>query len=201
VLRERLGERGYLAFYSALALASFGWVILAFVTAPAVALWRPPLWSHWVPVVLMPLASILLIGGLATRNPTAIGQERTARADDPAPGILRITRHPVMWSIGLWSLGHLAANGDAAGLVFFGAMALLSLGGTRLIDARKRLALGTDWARLAEVTSNLPFAALIQGRTKLPWRELGLPAAAGLLLYLVLLQAHPLFAGVAVTLR
>jgi uncharacterized membrane protein len=200
-LRDSLGEGGYLGLYSGLAAVTLGWFITAFVRAPVIVVWQPPLWTHFVPVVLMPIAAVLLVGGLVTRNPTAVGQERAARADDPAPGILRITRHPVMWAFGLWSLSHLAANGEAAAIIFFGLLAALALGGTRLIDRRKRLALGTDWSRLAEVTSNLPFAALITGRTRLSPREIGLaPILAGLLLYAVLFLAHPYIIGVPVIL-
>ena len=200
-LRESLGEGGYLGLYSGLAAVTLGWFITAFVRAPLIAVWEPPLWTHFVPVVLMPISSVLLVTGLATRNPTAVGQERRAREDDPAPGILRVTRHPVMWGFGLWGLGHLSANGDAAGMIFFGLLTVLALGGTLLIDRRKRLALGTDWPRFAEVTSNLPFAALLTGRSKVSLREIGVPPVlAGLLLYGVLFLAHPYITGLPVVL-
>jgi uncharacterized membrane protein len=90
-------------------------------------------------------------------------------------------------------------NGDVASLVFFGSLAGLSLGGTLLIDRKKRLALGSHWSRLAEVTSNLPFAALVAGRTRLRWREIGLlRIVAALLLYAVLYLAHPMLTGMRV---
>jgi len=200
-LRESLGEGGYLALYTVLAAATLGWFILAFVHAPFVPVWDPPLWTHFLPVVLMPVVAVLLVAGLASRNPTAVGQERRAREDNPAPGILRITRHPVMWGFGLWGLSHLVANGDGAGIVFFGLLSALALGGTLLIDRRKRLALGTDWSRLAEVTSNLPCAALIAGRTRVSLREIGVaPILAGLLLYAVLFLAHRYIVGMPIIL-
>lgn len=200
-LRDSLGEGGYLGLYSGLAAATLGWFIVSFVRAPVIPVWDPPFWTHYLPVALMPVSAILLVGGLTTRNPTAVGQERRAREDDPAPGILRVTRHPVMWAFGLWGLSHLAANGDAAAIVFFGLLTVLALGGTVLIDRRKRLALGTDWSRLAEVTSNLPFAAILAGRTRVSPREIGLaPVLAGLLLYAVLFLAHRYIAGMPVIL-
>ena len=200
-LRDSLGEGGYLGLYSGLAAVTLGWFIVSFVRAPMIPVWDPPLWTHYLPVALMPVAAVLLVGGLTTRNPTLVGQERRAREDDPAPGILRVTRHPVMWTLGLWGLSHLAANGDAAAIVFFGLLTVLALGGTVLIDRRKRLALGTDWSRLAEVTSNLPFAAILAGRTRVSLREIGLaPVVAGLLLYAVLFLAHRYIAGMPVIL-
>jgi uncharacterized membrane protein len=198
-LRDQLGERGFLAVYSLTALVTFAWFLVAYTHAPTIILWQRREWTALVPVVVMPFAAILLIAGYTTANPTAVGMERMARANDPAPGILRVTRHPVMWAIGLWAVSHLIANGDLRSLIFFGAFAGLSLGGTVLIDRKKQLALGSNWPRLAEVTSNLPFAALIAGRTGLRWREIGLlRIAAGLLLYAVLYRAHGIIAGLPV---
>jgi uncharacterized membrane protein len=200
-LRDQIGEQGFLVIFSLTGLVTFAWFVVAYLHAPLVLVWLPPLWAHWVPVALMPLASLLLVGGYSTPNPTAVGMERRARADDPAPGILRVTRHPVMWALGLWALAHLTANGDLASMWFFGVVAVLALGGTVLIDRKKRLALGSHWQRLAAITSNIPFAALVTGRTRLRWRDVGvLRPLAALLLYAVLFLAHPIFAGVPVIL-
>jgi uncharacterized membrane protein len=198
-LRDQLGENGFLAVYSLTALVTFAWFLVAYVHAPTIVLWPRREWMALVPVAVMPLASILLIAGYTTPNPTSVAMERWARANDPAPGILRVTRHPVMWAIGLWAISHVIANGDLRSLLFFGAFAVLSLGGTVLIDRKKRLALGSNWSRLAEVTSNLPFAALLTGRTGLRWRDIGLlRIAAGLLLYVVLYRGHAIITGLPV---
>jgi uncharacterized membrane protein len=198
-LRDQLGERGFLAVYSLTSLAIFAWFIAAYSAAPMLELWPRQRWTTLVPVSVMPLATFLLVAGYTTRNPTAVGMERSARADDPAAGILRITRHPVMWAIGLWAVSHLIANGDLSSVLFFGSLAALSLGGTVLIDRKKQLALGSNWPRLAEASSNLPFAALIAGHTKLRWRDIGiLRVAAGLLLYAVLYLAHPKITGLPI---
>jgi uncharacterized membrane protein len=198
-LRDQLGENGFLVVYSLTALATFAWFVAAYTRAPTILFWAPQSWTALVPVLLMPLATILLVAGYSTANPTAVGMERRAGADDPAPGILRVTRHPVMWAVGLWALSHLIANEDLASLWFFGAIAALALGGSMLIDRKKRLALGSNWQRLANVTSNFPFAALIAGRSRLRWHDIGiLRPLAALLLYAVLYLAHPLFAGVPI---
>jgi uncharacterized membrane protein len=198
-LCDQLGERGFLAVYSLTSLVTFAWFVAAYAAAPTVVLWPRQRWTALVPVFVMPLATILLVAGYSTRNPTAVGMERSARADEPAPGILSVTRHPVMWAIGLWATSHLIANGEVSSLLFFGSLAALALGGTALIDRKKQLALGSNWPRLTQVTSNVPFAALLAGRTKLRWREIGiLRIAAGLLLYAVLYLAHPKIAGLAV---
>jgi uncharacterized membrane protein len=198
-LREQVGERGYLLLYSAVALVTFAWFVVAFVQAPILPLWTAPGWARRVALVVMPFSAVFLIAGYSTPNPTAVGMERSAAADDPAPGILRVTRHPIMWAIGLWALVHIPPNGDLASLLFFGAIAVLAFGGTLLIDRKKRLALGSNWQRFAEVTSNVPFVALLARRTKLRLGEIGLlRLVAGLLLYVVLVLGHPLFTGRAV---
>jgi len=198
-LRDQIGEQGFLVIYSLTGLVTFAWFVLAYARAPDVVVWTPPRWAAYLPIGLMPLATLLLVSGYSTPNPTAVGMERSVRADDPAPGIMRVTRHPVMWALGLWALGHLAANGDLGSIWFFGVIGALALGGSVLIDRKKRLALGSHWQRLASVTSNIPFAALVTGRTRLRWRDIGvLRPLAALLLYAVLFLAHPLFAGVPV---
>jgi uncharacterized membrane protein len=198
-LRDQLGERGFLLIYSLTALVTFAWFVMAYSRAPVIPLWPRREWTALVPVLLMPLATILLVAGYTSPNPTAVGMERAARADDPAPGILRVTRHPVMWAIGLWGLSHFVANGDIASLWFFGLIAALALGGTVLIDRKKRLALGSNWQRLASITSNIPFVALAARRTRLRWHDIGiLRPLAGLLLYAVFYLAHPILTGVPV---
>src|SRR5215468_4952004 len=124
-LRDQLGERGFLAVYSVTALVIFAWFVSAYAGAPTIVLWPHQRWTALVPVCVMPLAAILFVAGYSTRNPTAVGMERSARADDPAPGILRVTRHPVNWAIGLWGISHLIANGDLSSLLFFGFVAIL----------------------------------------------------------------------------
>lgn len=198
-LRDVIGEQGFLAVYSLVALVTFAWFLAAFAHAPLVPLWRQRPWMTLVPIIVMPFSSILLVAGYTTSNPTAVGMERSARADDPALGILAVTRHPVMWAIGLWALSHMVPNGNLAALYFFGVLAALAFGGTVLIDRKKRLALGSHWSRLSEASSNLPFAALLARRARLRWRDIGaLRLVAGLLLCAVLYLAHPMLTGLPV---
>src|SRR3546814_16088863 len=98
----------------------------------------------------------------------------------PAPGILAITRHPVMWAFALWALAHVPANGTAADLILFGSIAILALVGTLTIDAKKRRPWGeAEWARFAGPTSNLPFAALLAARARLRPGGIGGPRRHG----------------------
>ena len=180
----------YLALYSLIAFATIGWMVWAFYHAPFVNLWyavalRP------VPLVVMPFALVFIACGLFSPNPTLVGQERLLKSAEPARGILRITRHPMMWGFALWAASHIVARGDAAALIFFGAFLVLALSGTWLIDRRKAAALGGDWRRFAAVTSNVPFIAIVGGRNRFKPAEIGgWKILLGLATYVVLLLLH-----------
>lgn len=194
-LAAALGEVAFAGLYSLLAIAAFAWLLVSYGRAPPVELWPPVPVLRFVPLFAMPFAILLVVGGYTQANPTAVMQPMAAANRHPAPGILTITRHPVMWGIALWALSHIPANGDAASLILFGGLAALALGGTVAIDAKRRARDPEAFARLAAVTSNLPFAAIRAGRARLPrlalWRLL-LAAAV----YFGLLIAHPWIAGV-----
>ena len=115
-----------------------------------------------------------------------------AQADfDPqTAGIFALTRHPMMWGIGLWAMLHGLANGDAGSLIFFGALGGLALGGTVAIDAKKKRADSDAWTRLSGATSNLPLLALVQGRAHLKPRQLVRPIAIGLVAYALFGAIH-----------
>jgi uncharacterized membrane protein len=188
-----LGEGPYLGLFSLFSAAVLVWMSVAYGRTPMEALWPA---QHLVPVAVLPFAFVLLACGLFGRNPTAVGQAGALKHPEAARGILRITRHPVMWAIMLWAGAHLLALGSLRATVFFGGLLLLAAAGTTLQDARKAKALGGDWKRFAASTSNIPFAAIARGRNKLVWREIGWwKPAAGLALFALLLYFHPWLFG------
>ncbi len=188
-----VGERAYLGLFSLASLGGLVWMSTAFARAPAEALW-PGL--RLAPILALPFAFVLLACGLLARNPTLTGQAGALRHPEVARGILRITRHPVMWAIILWAGAHLLALGSLRAVVFFGGLLLLAAAGTTLQDARKAKSLGDDWKRFAAVTSNLPFGAIARARNKLVWREIGWwRPAVGLALFTLLTWFHPWLFG------
>ena len=73
---------------------------------------------------------------------------------------------------------------------------VLALAGTALIDARKADTLGEDWVRFALASSNVPFWAIIEGRNRFRFEEIGWKRVfAGLALYALLLLLHPFLFG------
>jgi len=186
-----LGEWPYRGVYSLVALATLGWMIWAYAQAPREIIW---IGSKGIASLVMPVAFVLLACGY-WRNPTIVGADKLLKSEDPARGIIRITRHPIIWAIMLWSGAHVLARGDQKSLVFFGAFFVLAGLGTLLMDARKRS--NPDFDRFAAVTSNIPFLALVQGRNRISWREVGwLRPAIGLAAFAVFLTAHPWLFGV-----
>jgi uncharacterized membrane protein len=166
-LVNAMGEWPYRGAYSTVALITLGWMIWAYAGAP-----REQLWTGFreIAVVLMPFAFVLLACGY-WRNPTMVGADKLLKSDDPARGIIRITRHPIMWGIMLWAAAHILARGDLKGVVFFGGFFLLAAVGTLAMDSRKKS--NPDWPRFAAVTSHVPFVAIAQGRNRIDWREIG----------------------------
>jgi uncharacterized membrane protein len=196
-LVARIGERAYAGLFSAQALVLIIWMAMAFGAAPRDrVLWAIPDIVQLV-LLLMPLVLLLAIGGFTARNPSAVMMAAPETAWQPK-GLLTVTRHPVMWAFGLWALLHVLANGDLAGLIFFGAFAVLALLGTLAIDAKKRRSwTPASWQAFTATTSNLPFMAIAQGRTRLDWRGIGWKtiAIAAALYLAIIFWFHPQIIG------
>ncbi|SHJ14285.1 Uncharacterized membrane protein [Roseomonas rosea] len=193
-LVSRLGESGFRATFSLASAIAITLLILAWRGAPGALLWVPPRPLGWALVPVMLLAFILFAGSLMARNPTAVGQGEALSAEPQ--GMLRITRHPMLWAFALWAAVHVVGNGDSAGLVFFGAFLLTALLGMPSIDAKVAARDPAAWAGFAARTSILPFGAVVAGRNRLVWRELAAPALVGTLAWAAVLHFHPLAFGV-----
>jgi len=187
-LVRAIGQWPYTGLYSLVSFACIGWMAWAYGRAPV-----EPLFPGWrlAPALLLPFAFVLLAGGLFARNPTIVGADKLLKSPDPARGMIRVTRHPIMWGFLLWAVAHILARGDLKSLVFFGTFAVLAALGTVLMDRRKAQASGEDWQRFAALTSNLPFAAIAQGRNRFDAREIGWRnPAIGLALYALAFWFH-----------
>lgn len=190
---RRFGVQGFLVGYSLLSLLIIYWLASAFVRAPYIELWPWSKAAAWMPVVLMPLACVLIFAGLTSKNPFSLGLG--ANDYDPAhPGIVSVTRHPAMWGLVIWSGSHVPVNGDVAGLILFTLMLLLSLAGTYTLEkTRRRKIPPALWQRWRQGSVNIPFTAF----NRIDWRGIGWwRLAGGLAFYLMLLFAHQPVIGV-----
>jgi uncharacterized membrane protein len=167
-LVARLGPGPYRGAFALASILGLLWMIYAFRHAPAVPLWGLVLGFRPAAYVLVLIAFLFAVIGVATPSPTRVGMEsKLAQGPDIARGMVRITRHPFLWGTALWALVHLIINGELAALILFGTLLVLALGGTAAIDAKRRRAFGDQWAQFAAVTSNIPFAAIAAGRNQL----------------------------------
>lgn len=193
-----LGETGFRAGYSVQALALLAWVVAAYAEAPVVPVWAPPIGFQHLSLTIMPIALFLLVAGLSTRNPTAVGTDTAASVAAGPVGVFRLTRHPVMWGAALWGLSHLLGNGDAAGMILFAGLTILALVGAGHSDARRLATLGEPWAAYRAQTSFFPLIGIVRRRTGFRFDEIGwVRLFASLALYFILLAAHPWLFGVS----
>lgn len=154
-----MGERGFAAFYSLVALATFGWMVWAYPAASAEKpqlLWDAGRPGFVIATLLMWLGSVLFMGSLR-RNPAFPRPGKPiARIGEPT-GVFSITRHPMMWGFALWAATHAIVNPTAASLVICVAIALLALVGGAAQDSKKTKLLGDSWAEWRSKTSFVPY--------------------------------------------
>jgi uncharacterized membrane protein len=200
VLAGLAGETVFAAIYSILMVLALVWVVAAYRVAPPQVIWDLGRGANLLPIVMMPFAFVLVVLGLLSRNPTAVmGDVALARQGGTPHGVTTITRHPFLAGVGAWALAHLIANGDAASVMLFGGMAVLSVFGMFAIDYKRSLKLGPTWREFASRTSRFPFAAAAAGRTRIDWAGIGwVRPALGLVLYVAVFHLHDRLFGVPV---
>ncbi len=190
-LTGMLGEGLYLALYVAVSLVLMIWVISAAGRAPAVFLWTAPVWTFWLPVIVMPVAFILVAAGLLEPNPLSVSVNRQA-FDARRPGIVGLTRHPVLWGFGLWGLSHIPVNGLLVHFILFGGVTLLSFMGMRIVDKKRQRVLGGEtWYQLESGRRARTLSRILTTRT-LAGVVVGLALTGFFLLY-----AHQAWIGVS----
>nr|WP_294849419.1 NnrU family protein [uncultured Sphingomonas sp.] len=156
-LVSAIGEKAFLGLYSLFALATFAWMIWAAAkVGPETPYWQvaPVVWI--LASLIIWLGSILFAGSLkgnpalpdATGKAPVIGEPR---------GVMRITRHPMMWGFASWAIAHAIVNPTPSGLIISEAIAVLALVGAAFQDRKKQRRYGTAWAEWVKRTSFFPF--------------------------------------------
>lgn len=192
------GEAPYSGVFSLLSIVALWWMVRAFEAAPfGRGFWSVPVWWLWLEAAVILFALVLIVGGILTPNPSSPGGgEIIAQRQDLAQGIFAITRHPVMWGIAIWAIAHAVSEATLRGFEFFGTFAATALIGSWLQQRRKKAEIPA-WARFEAKTSYLPFAAIIQGRTKLSLKAIGWwRIAVAVILWAAILHFHYQLFGV-----
>ena len=175
-LTDRVGEGPYKAGFALLALVGLSGAIVAYRFTPHVPLWSAPEALRLVSAVLM-LGAVWLFAG-------AKG----------APWFKRIVRHPMLWGIGLFGLAHLLVNGEAAGVILFGSLALFGFAWQPLTDRRDAVVDPAGWKEIRRTTSFWPFAKWHAQSDPVTFR----PLIVGVIVYVALVLLHPWLFGAPV---
>ena len=195
----RIGEGPFRGLFVLASFVLLGWLAWSFGHAgPVRQLWIAPRWLAVAMMLLMLPALLLFVGSVTTPNPTAVAGRRALEADNPAVGVLRVTRHPMLWAFALWGIAHLVVLGTASAAVLTGAIIVTAFAGMPSLDAKYARRHPQRWPAFAGATSILPFAAIAQGRNRLSLSELGWwrPLLA-VVLWAALIALHPWAFGVA----
>ena len=193
-LVAKLGQWPFRGLYSVISFLTLG---------PAAVLWwqnrhlGPVLWelNPWVErgivLVLMLVAIELIVLMLA--NPSPAGM---LPGNHEPHGILRVTRHPMNMGLALFGLAHLAANGAAGDLAFFGSLFIVGIVGPFHMDARLKKQHGEGFVEFCRQTSVIPFVAIIRKRTTFRADEISFPLfLIGVIVFVVLVVFHGRFFG------
>lgn len=187
----RIGEDAFRGIYS---LISFAWLI------PLVWIYfgnkhsGPALWNFAIGDALrglvyfgMGTAFVLLVSSFVQRSPAGV-----VPGSATPRGVLLITRHPLLWGLGLFGLAHLIPNGFASDVAFFGGFFLFVLVGAWHQDQRK-LATHPDYRAFHAATPFFPFTGrdTLRGLRELPWTAVVL----GIVLAVVVRHYHSAWFG------
>jgi uncharacterized membrane protein len=101
-LAGKFGEGPYKGLFTvdiviALALIIFGWK-----AATPAAIYVPPMFDSPVPTAFLIMAVLLFVASITPNN------------------LKRYIRHPQMFAVIFWGIGHLLSNGDSRSVVLFG---------------------------------------------------------------------------------
>jgi len=190
-----VGEMPFQGIYSLVALATFGWLALAFRAVPA----ETPLWAVgdglWIVGTLIMLpASVLFVGSLRG-NPALPGPPRAPGVPPEPRGVFSVTRHPMMWSLALWGVAHILVMPTPANIVLAKTIIILALVGAALQDRKKEKLQPETWRAWEKHTSYWPLGAILSGRVKFSPAGM-VPVIGGIALWLAATWAHLPLAGI-----
>lgn len=186
---SRLGQRGFQMIYSLAALLTFAASVVAFRQVQS----GSPLWDGsglpmWAVATAVTWLGMVLLLGSFFGNPALPAPGATQTAQRTPAGVMRVTRHPMMWSFALFSLAHIMVSPTPRVLVFGIGLIVLALVGAHLQDGKKDAQMGGVWATWRSRTSYWPrLSALVQVGA--------VPLIGGTALWLMASYAHsPLIA-------
>jgi uncharacterized membrane protein len=152
---KALGAGGFQAAYTVVSFATLGWVYFAFMAAPGADLSGSGE-AGWIIATALTWPAMVLLAGSFVGNPALPTPMAEAQARAEPKGVFRVTRHPMMWAIGLWAASHLVLFWSTRTMVTALAMGVLALVGAKFQDAKKRDLMGEAWGEWSAKTSYWP---------------------------------------------
>ncbi|MCR9178718.1 NnrU family protein [Erythrobacter sanguineus] len=185
---KAMGAGGFQIAYTLVSVATLAWVYFAFKAAPPADL--PGSGTiGWIIATALTIPAMILLAGSLIGNPALPTPMAEAQARATPRGVFTVTRHPMMWGIGLWALSHIVLWWSIRTLIVALAMGILALVGARMQDAKKEVLMGDAWAEWESKTSYWP-----------RWGKLLLvgpvPLGVGLALFLGFSWLHLWLAGI-----
>ena len=154
-LVKALGAGGFQIAYTLVSFATLAWVYFAFIAAPPADL--PGSGNiGWIAATIITLPAMILLAGSFIGNPALPTPMAEVQARAEPKGVFRVTRHPMMWGIGLWAVSHMALFWSIRTMVTALAMGVLALVGAKLQDAKKEALMGEAWGQWESRTSYWP---------------------------------------------
>jgi uncharacterized membrane protein len=119
----RLGEGPWKGIYSLLSAIGLVLIVWGFAEARYAAplLWTPPPGARHLTILMMLISMLLLASYIFKQSHIAVA-----------------VHHPMLWSVAVFGLAHLIANGSAADVVLFGAFFIWAMADLMSSYARDR---------------------------------------------------------------
>ncbi|RNJ61413.1 MAG: MFS transporter [Porphyrobacter sp. IPPAS B-1204] len=152
---KALGAGGFQIAYTVVSFATLAWVYFAFVAAPPADLPGSGD-AGWIAATIITLPAMILLAGSFIGNPALPTPMAEAQARAEPGGVFKVTRHPMMWAIGLWAASHIILFWSIRTMVTALAMGILALVGAKLQDAKKEALMGAAWAEWESKTAYWP---------------------------------------------
>ncbi len=142
----RLGEKPWKGIYAVVALVGFVLIVWGYGLArqSPVVLWTPPRGMNHLAALLMVFAFVLLAATYVPRN-----------------AIKARLHHPMVLSVKVWAVAHLAANGTLADVLLFGSFLVWAVLDFRSSRRRDRAAGTTYPAGTAAGTATTVIVGLV----------------------------------------
>jgi len=197
-----ISEKGYLALYSIISLAtSIPWIhVYASHVHEGPVLWSVTTPTRFAAIFLVLIGIMLLLHGVLGPAPSSM-MKKTARKEEEIEirGALRITRHPLSVGILFFGLAHLLVRGAATDIAFWGGLVLFCWLTAIHQDSRKANS-SEAYKTFRSKTSFFPFVAILSGKQDLneAFAELNQVALAlGFAAYALLFAFHRSWFGVS----